>query len=203
MVRQVASDLRTWTADGLACGRVAVNLSPADFAEPHLADTILGMLNDAGVGTENFEIEVTENVFLGASSALVLQTLQRLKDAGVTIALDDFGTGFASLTHLKQFPVDHLKIDQSFVRGVAENSDDQAIVSAVIGLAKSLHLTVTAEGVETHEQAARLLKKGCDFGQGYLFAKPLVGSRVPWFLSSRTSAAPMHARTAYRGSPRT
>jgi EAL domain-containing protein (putative c-di-GMP-specific phosphodiesterase class I) len=156
------------------------------------------MLDEAGVAPANFEVEVTENVFLGVSSALVLQTLERFKERGVTIALDDFGTGFASLTHLKQFPVHHLKIDQTFVRGLAENADDQAIVSAVIGLAKSLRLSVTAEGVETREQAARLRDKGCDFGQGYLFAKPMVGSRVPWFLTreTRTSPAPGRAGAA-------
>ncbi|HEY0572426.1 MAG TPA: PAS domain-containing protein [Enterovirga sp.] len=198
MVRQVAADVHAWTRDGVDCGRVAVNLSPADFAEPDLADTILAMLDEAGVAMTNFEIEVTENVFLGASSALVLHTLERFKERGVTIALDDFGTGFASLTHLKQFPVDHLKIDQTFIRGLAENTDDQAIVSAVIGLAKSLHLSVTAEGVETREQAALLHAKGCDFGQGYLFAKPMVGSRVPWFVRSSGDARVRTGRAGIR-----
>jgi EAL domain-containing protein (putative c-di-GMP-specific phosphodiesterase class I) len=100
----------------------------------------------------------------------------------VSIALDDFGTGFASLTHLKQFPVDHIKIDQSFVRGLERDQADRAIVSAVVALGRNLGMRVTAEGVETDQQAARLRELGCDAGQGYLFAKPMAGSRVPWLL---------------------
>ena len=100
------------------------------------------------------------------------------------MALDDFGTGFASLSHLKQFPVDHIKIDQSFVRGLVECENDQAIVRAVVALGRNLGMRLTAEGIETEEQAARLLNMGCDFGQGYLFAKPMAGTRVPWFLTN-------------------
>ena len=117
------------------------------------------------------------------------QTLQRLHDAGVLVTLDDFGTGFASLTHLKQFPVGHIKVDQSFVRNMEKDPDDAAIVAAVIGLGHSLDLQVTAEGIETRGQAEQLVRMGCDYAQGYLYAKPMIGARIPWFLRNWTGAA--------------
>ena len=109
---------------------------------------------------------------------------QRLHASGISIALDDFGTGFASLTHLKQFPVDHIKVDQSFVRDMEQDPDNAAIVAAVIGLGRSLGMTVTAEGVETVEQAQHLAAMGCDYAQGYLYAKPMAGAHVPWLLKT-------------------
>lgn len=194
MVQRVASDLGEWLAAGHSCGRVALNLSSAEFAHPGLARNLLDRLKEAEVPASNLEVEVTETVFLGARAELVSATLKQFREAGVTIALDDFGTGFASLTHLKQFPVDHIKIDQSFVRGLGTSAHDEAIVTAVIGLGRSLQMQVTAEGVETHEQAARLKQMGCDFGQGFLYAKPMAGSRVPWLLSNWMRAVqPMRA----------
>jgi EAL domain-containing protein (putative c-di-GMP-specific phosphodiesterase class I) len=186
MARQLARDVAGWLGAGFDCGRVALNLSSAEFCQPGLAEAILGTLADAGVPTSNFEVEVTETVFLGASSDLVAATLNRFREAGVSIALDDFGTGFASLSHLKQFPVDHIKIDQSFVRGLERESADEAIVSAVLALGRNLGMRVTAEGVETERQAARLRDLGCEAGQGYLFAKPMAASRVPWLLRTGT-----------------
>jgi EAL domain-containing protein (putative c-di-GMP-specific phosphodiesterase class I) len=102
-----------------------------------------------------------------------------LHEAGVSIALDDFGTGFASLLHLKQFPVDHIKIDQSFVRNVITDGSDTAIVTAIVSLGHAMGMHTTAEGVETIEQAARLRDTGCDSAQGFLYEKPLEGARVP------------------------
>jgi EAL domain-containing protein (putative c-di-GMP-specific phosphodiesterase class I) len=113
----------------------------------------------------------------------VAATLKELRDAGMHIALDDFGTGYASLTHLKQFPVDEIKIDRTFVRDMERDRDDSAIVSAVIGLGRSLGLSLVAEGIETLGQAESLRHRGCHFGQGFYFAKPMAASRVPWFLT--------------------
>jgi EAL domain-containing protein (putative c-di-GMP-specific phosphodiesterase class I) len=127
---------------------------------------------------------VTESVFLGKGGGNVGAILQDLHDGGIRIALDDFGTGFASLTHLKQFPIDDIKIDQSFVRNLGSDEDDAAIVSAVIALGQSLQLGVVAEGVETLEQAELLRARGCPQAQGYLFAKPMMASRVAHFLRS-------------------
>jgi diguanylate cyclase (GGDEF)-like protein/PAS domain S-box-containing protein len=185
MARQVAADVAAWLRAGFDCGRVALNLSSAEFRQHGLAEAVLATLEQAGVPTANFEVEVTETVFLGASSDLVATTLNRFREAGVSIALDDFGTGFASLSHLKQFPVDHIKIDQSFVRGLERSKADEAIVSAVVALGRNLGMHVTAEGVETDQQAVSLRDLGCEAAQGYLFAKPMPGSRVPWLL--RTS----------------
>ena len=187
MIRQVAADLREWQTRGLTPGRVAVNFASAEFRKPDLAGDILAVLNEHGVPPGQFEVEVTETVFLGHGTENVPATLQQLHDAGVLITLDDFGTGFASLTHLKQFPVGHIKVDQSFVREMEQNHDDAAIVAAVVGLGRSLGAQVTAEGVETVGQAQRLQAMGCDYAQGYHYAKPMAGSRVPWFLENWTA----------------
>ena len=111
--------------------------------------------------------------------------LAALHGSGIRVALDDFGTGYASLTHLKQLPVDEIKIDRSFIRDLERDANDAAIVTAVLQLGRSLALDVTAEGVETAEQAAFLRDGGCTNAQGYLYGKPMPASRVPWFLRNR------------------
>ena len=189
MVRQVARDVAAWRTAGAACGRVAVNLSSAEFKQPGLADAVLEILAEFGVPTESFEVEVTETVLLGASADLVAKALRRFHEAGVKIALDDFGTGYASLTHLKQFPVDHIKIDQSFVRGLGTSVHDEAIVSAVVSLGKSLNMQIIAEGVETQTQAMRLRGMGCHMAQGYLYGRPMPASEAEAVLLRAESAA--------------
>ncbi|EIM26738.1 bifunctional diguanylate cyclase/phosphodiesterase [Microvirga lotononidis] len=181
---KVASDMRGWLDAGLPFGRVAVNLSPSAFNEPGLADELLMILEHTGVPARHFEVEVTETVFLGRSSDHASSILMQLHQQGVRIALDDFGTGYASLTHLKQFPVDHVKIDQSFVRELERDEGDEAIVSAIIGLCRKLSIEVTAEGVETPGQAQRLRGLGCHRAQGYLYAKPVACTQVPSLLTS-------------------
>jgi len=151
--------------------------------QPGLAEDILSIFDGANVPPQCFEIEITEKVLLDAQSDAVSWALEKFRARGVQIALDDFGTGYASLTHLKQFAVDHIKIDQSFVRDIEEDPDDEAIVTAVIGLGRSLNLKVTAEGVETTGQAQQLREMGCGAAQGYLYAKPMGGSEVPELLS--------------------
>ncbi|WP_414471508.1 EAL domain-containing protein [Microvirga sp. M2] len=180
---RAASDMHGWLEAGLDFGRMAVNLSPSAFDEPGLADELLRLLERTSVPTRHFEVEVTETVFLGKGSEHASAILTQLHRQGVRIALDDFGTGYASLTHLKQFPVDHIKIDQSFVRGLEHDMGDEAIVEAIIGLCRKLNIQVTAEGVETWGQAQRLRKLGCDHAQGYLYSRPLSASQVPWLLS--------------------
>jgi diguanylate cyclase (GGDEF)-like protein/PAS domain S-box-containing protein len=183
MMSKVAADLRNWLDAGADVGRVAVNLSAADFDRPGLASDIFASLERWNVPPENLEVEVTETVLLGRSPDHVAAVLRKFHKAGIRIALDDFGTGYASLTHLKQFPVDHIKIDQTFIREMEIDMDDDAIVAAVVGLARSLNLHVTAEGVETKGQASRLLALGCHDVQGYLYAKPMLASKVHPFLS--------------------
>lgn len=182
MLEQVSRNMRIWINSGLDFGRVALNFSSAEFSKPWLAETVIRKLAQFGVPLSSFEVEVTESVFLGASEEYVAKTLTRFSESGAKIALDDFGTGFASLAHLKQYPVDHIKIDRSFVGGLGDGDGDDAIASAIIVLGRNLHMEVTAEGIETEQQATRLRDMGCHFGQGYLYAKPMAGSRVPWFL---------------------
>jgi EAL domain-containing protein (putative c-di-GMP-specific phosphodiesterase class I) len=122
---------------------------------------------------------VTEGVFLGRGAHHVARALAMLSEHGMRIALDDFGTGFASLTHLKQFPVDVLKIDRSFVGGIGSNPDDTAIVRALIGLGDSLGIETVAEGIETSAQARFVKAHGCNVGQGFLFSAALPASHVP------------------------
>jgi EAL domain-containing protein (putative c-di-GMP-specific phosphodiesterase class I) len=177
--------MRVWLDAGLNPGRVAVNLSAAEFMQPDLADYILRLLAKKDIPIKNFEVEVTETVLLGRRSEVAAATLEQLHQQGVLIALDDFGTGYASLTHLKQFPVDHVKIDRSFVMNLEQDAGDEAIVAAVVGLGRSLNLQVTAEGVETDGQAQRLRTLGCQNAQGYLYAKPMNAADVPAFLSKR------------------
>lgn len=196
MIGQVAADIGSWLEQGLECGRVAVNLSSADFADRELANRIIALLASAGVPNSRFEIEVTETVFLGRQSEEVAAVLSEFHEAGISIALDDFGTGFASLTHLKQFPVDHIKIDQSFVRNLETDKDDAAIVAAVVSLGRNMGMKITAEGVENAGQAERLREAGCDFAQGYFYAKPAFGERVPWMI--RQAAAPARPASSRR-----
>jgi diguanylate cyclase (GGDEF)-like protein/PAS domain S-box-containing protein len=183
LIGKVASDMRRWLKQGLNPGRVAINLSHAEFIQPGLAEDILRILDLAHVPSHHLEIEITEKVLLDSEADAVSAALDKFRARGVQIALDDFGTGYASLTHLKQFPVDHIKIDQSFVRNIEEDPGDEAIVAAVVSLGRSLNLLVTAEGVETIGQAQRLREMGCGNAQGYLYAKPMAASDVPELLA--------------------
>ncbi|WP_052340981.1 putative bifunctional diguanylate cyclase/phosphodiesterase [Salinarimonas rosea] len=188
MARTVAADVAAWLAEGLEPGTVAINLSAAEFGRSDLPQTLFAVLDEARVPRWRLGIEVTETVFLGKRADAVAETLARFAEAGLRIALDDFGTGYASLTHLKQFPVDDIKIDRSFVRDLERDAGDAAIVAAVIGLGRALGLRVVAEGVEDAGQAAMLAAMGCDEAQGYLYARPMPASRVPWFLRQGTAA---------------
>jgi EAL domain-containing protein (putative c-di-GMP-specific phosphodiesterase class I) len=168
-------------------GATESNLFHAEFVEPDLAEDILRVLDLAKVPAKHLEIEITEKVLLDAKYEAVSSALEKFRSRGVQIALDDFGTGYASLTHLKQFQVDHIKVDQSFVRDIEDDPEAEAIVTAVVSLGRSLNLQVTAEGVETIGQAQRLREMGCGAAQGYLYARPLAGPNVPDLLSGWAS----------------
>ncbi|MDO6415083.1 EAL domain-containing protein [Sphingomonas sp. BIUV-7] len=173
MLECLMRDMRSWLDRGVDFGSIAFNLSPAEFRHENLVPRIMGKLALAGIPPSCFELEVTETVFLGRSAGEVGQTLDAFHREGIRIALDDFGTGFASLTHLQAFPVDVIKIDRSFVGNLSEGSGNAAIVDAVVGLGQRLGMEVVAEGVETPEQAAYLLRQGCGYAQGYLFGKAM------------------------------
>lgn len=172
MQESIISDMRQWLDAGLEFGHVAVNVSAAEFRIGHFAEQLLERLRLAGIPTRYLEVEVTETVFLGRGAEYVEQALRTLTTEGIRIALDDFGTGYASLSHLKQFPVNIIKIDRTFVQDLASSPTNTAIISSVLALGRSLGLTTVAEGVETTAQARFLEAHGCDQGQGYLFGRP-------------------------------
>jgi diguanylate cyclase (GGDEF)-like protein/PAS domain S-box-containing protein len=154
-----------------------VNLSPRQFGEPHLVDLVAGALADTGTDPDRLCLEVTERA-LAANPASAATTLKRLSALGVRVSVDDFGTGYSSLASLQYLPISSLKIDRSFVARLDLDPEDDAMVAAVIGLAHTLGLAVIAEGVETPRQLAKLDELGCDYAQGYLFARPETAGRV-------------------------
>jgi EAL domain-containing protein (putative c-di-GMP-specific phosphodiesterase class I) len=182
----IAQDLRHWLNLGLKPGRIAINLAPAEFRYEQLAPRVLAPFERLNVPLEALEIEITETVLLGRDSDNVARTLACFRDQGVRIALDDFGTGYASLTHLKTFPVDVIKIDRSFVTSLRPESNDAAIVDAVVSLAKRLGMEVVAEGVEQLEQLHYLNAQGCEYGQGFLFGRAMPAEQVELLLSGRS-----------------
>ncbi|GAB4397965.1 MAG: hypothetical protein OHK0048_08020 [Rhodoferax sp.] len=173
MLTHACQQAVTWLAqvDG-TCPRVAVNLSLRQFGHPDLVAHVERALAESGLPPERLELEVTEGTAMMDLSH-TLQLLKRFKDMGLHLAIDDFGTGYSSLAYLKRFPLDVLKVDQSFVRNLCTDAEDRAIANAVIQLAHSLDMRVIAEGVETPQQRDILLDMGCDILQGYLYAKPL------------------------------
>jgi EAL domain-containing protein (putative c-di-GMP-specific phosphodiesterase class I) len=157
---------------------VSVNISPRQIARSKLAASITRILNRTGLEPGLLDLEITESVLLDDVEAST-KALRELKAIGVRIVLDDFGTGYASLSYLKRFTIDALKIDRSFVDGLGRDPENGAIVNAVLGMARALDVGVTAEGVETRDQLARLRASGCAFAQGYLFSEPIPGDDVP------------------------
>jgi diguanylate cyclase (GGDEF)-like protein/PAS domain S-box-containing protein len=187
VLSKVIAVIRRWRDEGLCFGRVAINASPLEFRGGGYAERLLSRLRDENIAPEMIEVEVTETVFLNRPEDAILQSLHSLKEAGVTIALDDFGTGYASLSHLRQYPVDALKIDRSFTKEVAEDPRQRLITGAVIDLSRTIGIQTVAEGIETDEQADLLEALGCDIGQGYLFGRALCDAEAETLL--RNSAA--------------
>jgi diguanylate cyclase (GGDEF)-like protein/PAS domain S-box-containing protein len=168
---------KAWQCAGLGHMRVAVNLSARQFAEPDLMRVVSGVLEESGLDPSCLEIELTESLVM-ASVDLGIRTMHQLKALGVQLSIDDFGTGYSSLSYLKRFPVDSLKIDQSFVRDIAGDRDGAAMVGAIISLAHELRMQVIAEGVETEAQLDYLRLRGCDEVQGHYFSRPLPCAEV-------------------------
>ena len=184
MLKKVFGDVASFQTYGLAVGRVALNLTSSDFQSDAFLDHFFKLGAETGIPLSSFCGEVTEGMFLGPNQKRVEWGLHRLHEAGVEIALDDFGTGFASLTHLRQLPIDRLKIDRSFVANMVLSNEDQAIVRGVIDIAHNLGVAVTAEGVETVEQVEILTVLGCDMLQGWYFGKACGVEHLPALLSA-------------------
>jgi EAL domain-containing protein (putative c-di-GMP-specific phosphodiesterase class I) len=184
---QALAQQRRWRAQGLASGRVAVNVSARQLRDPGFAEDILAGLDKHGLAPAELEIEITESLFAG-DAATVQRALQPLREAGVWVALDDFGTGYSSLSALQSLPIDVLKIDRSFVVELGVRESAQAVVRSIIALARALGKRVVAEGVETREQERHLLALGCDEFQGYLYAAPMAAPRLAAAIESGLAA---------------
>jgi diguanylate cyclase (GGDEF)-like protein/PAS domain S-box-containing protein len=188
MQSKVFADLRTWNSKGLGFGRVSINAAPAEFLRDDYAERLFERLEKHEIDPSALEIEITEHVLMVHGTKYVSRALAELRRAGITIALDDFGTGHSSLSHLRDFPVDVLKIDKSFVQQLGVDPEISAIVAAVIDLAKSLRIQSVAEGVETEAQADLLRATGCNVAQGYLLGAPRGAEVVEQQLGRRAAA---------------
>jgi EAL domain-containing protein (putative c-di-GMP-specific phosphodiesterase class I) len=168
---------------------VSVNLSARQLAVADLRDRVAEVLARHGLAPERLCLEITESVLMRDADATV-GVIDELQALGVRVSIDDFGTGYSSLAYLKRFPVDSVKIDRSFVDGLPDDPSDAAIVTAVVSLAHALGLTVVAEGVESPEQLAALVRLGCDHAQGYWFARPQPVADLAELLASTQDWAP-------------
>lgn len=172
-LREAGRQLTAWKRAGLRFpGRMAINISPAQFETPGFVERVTDLLDHSDWDPNSLELEITESV-LAADGEGAIAIMERLNALGVAFSIDDFGTGFSSLAYLSRFPVDTLKIDMSFIHNMLKSANDHVIVETVIGLAKNLDLSIVAEGVETEEQAAALLALGCPQAQGYLYCPPV------------------------------
>lgn len=183
VLREACRQGKAWLDRGYQFGRIAVNLSPRQFSSDDLLMTIDNALAQSGLPSAMLELEITEGAIMqNPQEAVVL--LKRMRQLGVTISVDDFGTGYSSLASLKQYPLDTLKIDRSFVKGIPADADDVAITEAIIAIAHKLHLKVVAEGVESQEQHDFLRAAGCDMVQGYLHSQPLSAGEIEsrWYV---------------------
>ena len=182
---EVARHCLYWDSLGLKKFRVCVNISPLQFNQSNLPRWIADFLEQSGLPPERLELELTESAIM-TDAEINIAKLRELKALGVDLAVDDFGTGYSSLSYLKRFPIDTLKIDQSFVADL-DSPDGAAIVDAILALANTLNLRVIAEGIENEKQLAYLLRKNCDLLQGFFFARPIYPEDVPAMLQQNFS----------------
>jgi diguanylate cyclase (GGDEF)-like protein len=173
---------KAWQAAGFGAMHIAVNVSVRQLREPRLLHTIRQALESSGLEAQYLTLELTENMLMENAKKNV-DALRQIKDMGVKLSIDDFGTGYSSLSYLRQFPLDELKIDRSFVSAIQAETDDAPIVAAIIAMAHSLGLTVVAEGVETAQQLAFLRHRGCNEYQGYLCSKPVIADEFAALLA--------------------
>jgi EAL domain-containing protein (putative c-di-GMP-specific phosphodiesterase class I) len=180
VLQDACRQMQAWRQAGAPALMVAVNLSAVQFRRGDVEVVIERALQQSGLDPTQLELEMTESTLIQDTEKF-MQALQRIKAMGIRLSIDDFGTGYSNLSYLQRFAVDKLKIDQSFVRRLLNGEKDVAMVSAIIHLAKSLNLTVTAEGVENDDTRAALQRMGCDQAQGYWFAKPMPAAQFEAF----------------------
>ncbi|GAA3721453.1 hypothetical protein GCM10022421_32590 [Oceanisphaera sediminis] len=172
VLSQACRQMHRWHQAGCGWLKVNVNISPNIFMEGELALTVSAVLRDTGLDASTLVLEITEDTSMW-DTAGSLDTLQELRELGIEIALDDFGTGYSSFSHLRQLPINKLKIDKSFVADLSTDPRAESLVKTIISLADNLNMTVTAEGIELVEQHVLLQQLGCGLGQGYLMARPM------------------------------
>jgi diguanylate cyclase (GGDEF)-like protein/PAS domain S-box-containing protein len=182
VLRQACLQMRAWEEEGFAVDRMVVNISPRQFRQKNLAQSIVDVLHETGVKGEQIGLEITETVIVDNPEFAII-TLQELREFGIEISLDDFGTGYSSFGILKRFPIDKLKVDRTFVRDIAKDEADASVVAGIIAMAHSLGIRVVAEGVETREQLEFIRSNHCDEYQGYFYSRP----RLPDELSAPAS----------------
>ncbi|MBX2800847.1 MAG: GGDEF domain-containing phosphodiesterase [Myxococcales bacterium] len=187
VLRRALGQLRQWWSQGVSVPRMAVNISPVQLETPDLCDVVTDALRTFGIPPSALELEVTERVVM-SNHAACSTNIERIRASGVRLALDDFGTGYASLAYLHRYPMDTLKVDQSFVQDVTTNAKSASIVGSIIDLGRRLNLVTIAEGVETTAQAEFLRREGCAVLQGYLYDRPRPGNVAP--LSDTTLNSP-------------
>jgi diguanylate cyclase (GGDEF)-like protein/PAS domain S-box-containing protein len=187
VLREACRQRRTWLDAHLAPIPIAINISAVELRSNNFVEHVRDILQETGLEPRYLELELTETAFM-QDPLSTIAVLQALKDIGIKLTLDDFGTGYSSLSYLKRFPIDALKIDRSFVRGLCTDSDDAKLVSAVINLGRSFHLQVIAEGVETRDQFIALQAQNCAEGQGYYFQKPIAAGEFAKLLGDDLSA---------------
>jgi two-component system NtrC family sensor kinase len=184
VLQTACSQAKRWQDQGYPPISMAVNISGRQFNQPAFVDMLDDIVKNSGLDPRWLELEITESVIMEDVDESIM-TLTDLKIHGYHLSIDDFGTGYSSLSYLKRFPISKLKIDQSFVRDIAADENSAAIVSAIIALTKSMDLQIIAEGVETEEQVQFLINKGCFFGQGYLFSRPLPADEFERFCQKK------------------
>ena len=189
VLKQACAQNMAWQRQGLRPVSMAVNLSPRQFADEGLLHDIDDALNACGMSPTLLQLEVTESMVM-QNVARAVRILEAIRSRGIRLAIDDFGTGYSSMSLMKQFPIDTIKIDRSFVRNLADDCEDQAIAQAIISMGKALGLTIVAEGVETTEQETFLRDHACDEMQGFLFSKPVPPEDMPQLLEQRPTVSP-------------
>jgi diguanylate cyclase (GGDEF)-like protein/PAS domain S-box-containing protein len=191
VLREACTQARAWQNAGLPPLPIAVNVSAVEFRDRDFVEGVRRILLETGLEARYLELEVTEGVLM-EDAEFTASALQELKTMGVHLAVDDFGTGYSSLSYLRQFPIDVLKIDESFIRQITSDPDDSSIVSAIIHMGKSLKHLVIAEGIETQEQRAYLQTQRCTEGQGYLFSRPLGAAQFAHLLQLGLAGTVVH-----------